>query len=466
MSTFKTIHTAYGLQRMGQAEATGTPINLTHMAVGDGNGNDVQPFEAQTNLVREMYRATVNAVFQDPSDNTRFTAELVVPVSAGGFTMREVGVFEADGSLFAVGNLPATYKPNISEGAYADVVVRISFMVTNAGIVSIVVDPNIAVATRSWVQNNVTAALLFPGGTTNQVLAKASNAAGDTKWMDLGNVNVTVDALEEKQTLAASQTTVTLGVVTTRGLAVYVEGTRIPNGTGPHTWAAVSSTQITLGTTYDAGTKILLVQNDPAGNASQPLERDQNLGDIQDAPTARTNLGVYSKAESDSAGNPGDIKWTARNTAPPGWLKANGAALSRTAYSQLFAVIGTTYGAGDGFNTFNLPDLRGEFVRGWDDGRGADAGRVLGSSQAGQNAAHTHSASASTAGSHSHTYTDTDTNYTGQSGLQPGSAGFTDRETSQPTSSDGAHSHTISIGSSGGNEARPRNVAMLACIKY
>ena len=78
----------------------------------------------------------------------------------------------------------------------------------------------------------------------------------------------------------------------------------------------------------------------------------------------------------------GTVLYFAGQTAPAGWLKANGAAVSRTAYAALFAAIGTTYGAGDGRSTFNLPDLRGEFLRGWDDGRGVDAGRALGSAQA------------------------------------------------------------------------------------
>ena len=67
---------------------------------------------------------------------------------------------------------------------------------------------------------------------------------------------------------------------------------------------------------------------------------------------------------------------------PSGWIKCNGATVSRTTYANLFALIDTTFGAGDGSTTFKLPDLRGEFVRGWDDGRGVDNGRVLGSYQA------------------------------------------------------------------------------------
>ena len=77
----------------------------------------------------------------------------------------------------------------------------------------------------------------------------------------------------------------------------------------------------------------------------------------------------------------GAVLYFAGQTAPSGWLKANGAAVSRTAYAALFAAIGTTYGAGDGSTTFNLPDLRGEFMRGWDDGRGIDRGRAFGSAQ-------------------------------------------------------------------------------------
>ena len=77
----------------------------------------------------------------------------------------------------------------------------------------------------------------------------------------------------------------------------------------------------------------------------------------------------------------GTVLYFAGQSAPAGWLKANGAAVSRTAYAALFAAIGTTYGAGDGRSTFNLPDLRGEFIRGWDDGRGVDTPRPMGSAQ-------------------------------------------------------------------------------------
>lgn len=152
----------------------------------------------------------------------------------------------------------------------------------------------------------------------------------------------------------------------------------------------------------------------------------------------------------------------AMNAPPSGWLKANGAAISRTTYAALFSAIGTVYGTGDGSTTFNLPDLRGEFVRGWDDGRSIDASRVFGSSQDSANKAHTHTGMTNSAGAHSHTLDKTDT--TGTSGVRVAAGGI-GTTSSISTSSAGDHSHTLTIDSSGGTEARPRNIALLYCIK-
>ena len=160
----------------------------------------------------------------------------------------------------------------------------------------------------------------------------------------------------------------------------------------------------------------------------------------------------------------GAVAYFAMSTAPSGWLKANGAAVSRTAYAALFTAIGTTYGVGDGSTTFKLPDLRGEFIRGWDDGRGVDAGRAIGSAQASQNLSHSHGGASGAAGSHSHTATGMESNqYLTGVGFQVISAGSANG-VNPTTSSVGNHQHSIS--SDGGTEARPRNIALLACIKY
>lgn len=454
---FSTIHTAYGLSQLSAAEASGIPINLTHMAIGDGNGNEVTPSESQATLVREVFRTTVNRVYQSPDDEALFTAEMIIPASAGGFTMREVGVFDANGSLFVVGNLPETYKPTDGDGAYSDTIVRVEFKVGNASTVTVQIDPNVAVATQTWITNNITAAFLLPGGTTHQVLRKKSNTDGDTEWADQTAVSVYVDMVEETQTLAVSQTIVDWATVTNTGLAIYIDGVRLRGDQ----WTPDSSinTRVTLAQPYPDGTKITGVQNEPANSLPDPLVKDQSLADVPDKSEARRNLDVFSKAETRQMAPAGSVVAFARKTAPAGWLKANGAAVSRTAYADLFAAIGTSFGIGDGFNTFNLPDLRGEFIRGWDDGRGADSGRVFGSSQRG-------------------TVVSFDTNTTDN--IISGAAGLvsTSSQTNESIDADnisGGSSYTTCVSPQttlskqinyGVGRARPRNIALLTCIKY
>ncbi len=162
----------------------------------------------------------------------------------------------------------------------------------------------------------------------------------------------------------------------------------------------------------------------------------------------------------------GAIEYFARTTAPNGYLKANGAAVSRTTYATLFAAIGTSFGAGDGSTTFNLPDLRGEFIRGWDDSRGVDSGRTFGSLQSGQNASHSHAATASNAGAHSHTTSVKADRANGEGNAVYGDENWYSDNVPLTSSVAGDHTHTISIAASGGNESRPRNIALLACIKY
>lgn len=153
---------------------------------------------------------------------------------------------------------------------------------------------------------------------------------------------------------------------------------------------------------------------------------------------------------------PGMIQYFAANATPAGYLKANGSQISRTTYANLFAATGTLYGAGNGSTTFHLPDLRGEFLRGWDDGRLVDGGRTIGSNQL-----------ATAIGSHVKV---------------DGGVGGTSAMGNIFTSTDGSGPDDVSIhanyyltaaASTNGGAAyattritRPRNVALLACIKY
>lgn len=132
------------------------------------------------------------------------------------------------------------------------------------------------------------------------------------------------------------------------------------------------------GVTFNAKTDIDL----PGVNKPGNQDTAGNAATATRLQTARTINGVPFDGTQDINATPaGTIMYFARDWAPTGWLKANGAAVSRTAYAGLFAVLGTYYGPGDGSTTFNLPDLRGEFIRSYDDRRGVDPGRRNGSWQ-------------------------------------------------------------------------------------
>lgn len=159
----------------------------------------------------------------------------------------------------------------------------------------------------------------------------------------------------------------------------------------------------------------------------------------------------------------GTVIYFAGQTAPTGYLAANGASLSTTTYANLFSAIGYTFGGSGG--SFLLPDLRGEFLRGWiDDRSGVDAGRAFGSYQANSLQRHNHylptgSGSAGSGASIPDTNWATDQliNVTPSSGT----IGLTVDASGVPEGS--GNSGTQGTFTS---ETRPRNIALLACIKY
>lgn len=178
--------------------------------------------------------------------------------------------------------------------------------------------------------------------------------------------------------------------------------------------------------------------------------------------------GRVSTLESSTAIPPtGAIMPFAGSSAPAGWLLCQGQAISRTTYATLFAVIGTTYGVGDGSTTFNLPDLTNEFIRGV-------GSYSLGQKFSDEIKAHTHgpgslSGTTNSAGSHNHT---SQTAF--GAGVQNDETGIqtttNDNAGTLATSTTGAHTHTVTInggvtGSTGGSETRPRGIALNFIIK-
>ena len=164
--------------------------------------------------------------------------------------------------------------------------------------------------------------------------------------------------------------------------------------------------------------------------------------------------------------------------APPGWLLCDGAAVSRATYAGLFAAIGTTYGAGDGSTTFNLPDLRSRAPIGAGQGTGLTnrplAGQVGGETKTlatADLAAHTHTGTTNNPGDHAHTQTatpwvvwDTDRGVNGGWSVFSG-----DNAANYGTSANGDHSHTFTSGSTGSASAfslMQPSIALNFVIRY
>jgi phage-related tail fiber protein len=273
------IVTNLGAAKIANAAALGTKLNITQMAVGDGNGSLPTPTATQTALVHENRRAAINALSVDPANASQIVAEQIIPETDGGFWIREMGLFSEDGTLIAVCNTPETYKPALQEGSGRTQTVRMILIVNSTDAITLKIDPAVVLATRRYVDETILTVRQYA---EKLVADHAAEANPHSQYLQTAN------ALSEVKA---------------------------------------------------------------AGKTADALA---NLG-----------LGAGSALP---AGVP--VPWPLA-AAPDGWLKCNGASFSATAYPVLAKA----------YPSLKLPDLRAEFIRGWDDGRGADSGRTLLSTQ-------------------------------------------------------------------------------------
>ena len=201
---------------------------------------------------------------------------------------------------------------------------------------------------------------------------------------------------------------------------------------------------------------------DFSGNATTMTSAD--IGTLIGGSPSQGEVLEYTGSQW-SVGTPsgvpaGCVFYIAASSAPTGFLKCNGANVSRSTYSNLFAALGTTYGNGDGSSTFGLPDLRGEFLRCWDDSRGVDSGRQLNSSTQGE-MINQHKHWISSMATDDRNITGTGGN--GQEyGLVSDASSYDSNDRNKST---GRYTRN-DPGFNSNNETRPRNIAMLAVIKF
>ncbi|MGR9913129.1 phage tail-collar fiber domain-containing protein [Escherichia coli] len=501
MSTkFYTLLTDIGAAKLASAAALGVPLKITHMAVGDGGGALPTPDAKQTALVNEKRRAALNMLYIDPQNSSQIIAEQVIPENEGGWWIREVGLFDESGALIAVGNCPESYKPQLAEGSGRTQTVRMVLITSSTDNITLKIDPAVVLATRKYVDDEVLELKLYVDDQMRNHIAaqdphtqyaqkhnptftgepKAPTpAAGNnttriatTEFVQaaitalINGAPATLDTLKEiaaainndpkfsttinnalalKAPLSSPALT---GTPTAPTAAQSVNNTQIATtafvksaiagmvGSAPAALDTLNELAAALGNDPNFATTML---NALAGK--QPLDNTLTNLSGKDVAGLLTYLGL-GEGSALPVGVP--VPWPSA-TPPTGWLKCNGADFSAEEYPELAKA----------YPTNKLPDLRGEFIRGWDDGRGIDAGRVLLSIQTGMLEKHRHIVVANDGYDTKDEWelaTIFKKTYTQGRGLDATNTGGS--LIPSPT----LHSRG-SIGNTGGSETRPRNIA-------
>lgn len=157
MSQFFTLPTKIGQGLISNAIAYNEPLTIATMAIGDGGGKLPAPDASVTRLVNEVRRGPINQITTDPDNPNWIIAEQVLPPDVGGWTIREVGLYDTDGNLVAYGNYPETYKPQLSEGSSRTQTIRFVMETTDTSAVTLRIDPSVVMASRQYVDDSIEA---------------------------------------------------------------------------------------------------------------------------------------------------------------------------------------------------------------------------------------------------------------------------------------------------------------------
>ncbi|EFL2499052.1 phage tail protein [Escherichia coli] len=416
------ILTNQGAARLANATMLGSKLNLTQMAVGDANGVLPTPDPAQTKLINQKRIAPLNLLSVDPNNQSQIIAEQIIPENEGGFWIREIGLYDDEGVLIAVANCPETYKPQLQEGSGRTQTIRMILVVTNTEAITLKIDPSVVLATRKYVDDKISeheqsrrhpdASLTAKGFTQ---LSSAINSESETLAATPKAVKAAYDLADGKYT-AQNATTTQKGIVqlssatnsTSETLAATPKAVKAvmdetskkaplnspaltgmpttptaPQGTNSTQIASTAFVMAAIAALVDSSPDALNTLNELAaalGNdpnfattmlsalaGKQPLDNTLTNLSGKDVAGLLAYLGL-GEGSALPVGVP--VPWPSA-TPPTGWLKCNGAAFSSEMYPKLAKA----------YPTNKLPDLRGEFIRGWDDGRGIDNRRNLLSAQ-------------------------------------------------------------------------------------
>ncbi|EOZ1500553.1 phage tail protein [Enterobacter asburiae] len=343
---FYTLLTDIGAAKLASAAALGVPLKITQMAVGDGGGVLPTPSAQQTALVAEKRRAALNMLYIDPQNSSQIIAEQVIPETEGGWWIREVGLFDETGALIAVGNCPESYKPQLAEGSGRTQTVRMVLITSSTDNITLKIDPAVVLATRKYVDDKVLELKVY----VDDLMAKHT-AASDPHTQYAPKASPTFTGTPKAPTAAAGNNSTQLAntAFVQAAIAALVDSS-------PGALDTLNELAKALGNDPNFATTMT---NALAGK----MDKSANGGDISDISAFLNNLGLGAGSAL-PVGVP--VPWPLA-AAPAGWLKCNGAAFTAAQYPKL----------AQAYPGLKLPDLRGEFIRGWDDGRGVNAGRGL-----------------------------------------------------------------------------------------
>ncbi|HAW7949535.1 TPA: phage tail protein [Escherichia coli] len=427
------ILTNQGAARLANATMLGSKLNLTQMAVGDANGVLPTPDPAQIKLINQKRIAPLNLLSVDPNNQSQIIAEQIIPENEGGFWIREIGLYDDEGVLIAVANCPETYKPQLQEGSGRTQTIRMILVVTNTEAITLKIDPSVVLATRKYVDDEVLELRLYVDDQLSKHIA-----AQDPHTQYAQKHNPTFTGEPKAPTPAAGNNTTRIATTAFVQAAI----TALING-APDTLDTLKEIAAAINNDPKFSTTI---NNALAGK--QPLDNTLTHLSGKDVAGLLAYLGL-GEGSALPVGVP--VPWPSA-TPPTGWLKCNGAAFSAEEYPELAKA----------YPTNKLPDLRGEFIRGWDDSRGIDNGRALLSSQGHSLRDHSHNQQIWTG-------SNTTSSTIGQAGsyapLATGGDGgiaYTDREPqSLPSAVRAVSTRGVASDNAAniGTETRPRNIA-------
>jgi phage-related tail fiber protein len=403
MADYYTLLTNAGIAYETACKAAGTPIKLTQISVGDGGGTVYNPAATATALKREVWRGPLNALFQDEKNPSWLLAEVTIPPDVGGWYVREAGLWTDTGILYAIVKYPESFKPVLAtSGSGKEFYIRSIFETSNASLVTLLIDDTVVKATRAWVMSYLAEELGKLDGKQSVRVAAITNVVLNGAQQIDGVAVIAGDrVLVANQTLAKDNglwivtngdwvraTDANSSAKVTPGLTVMVEeGT----ANGDSLWHLTTNAPITLGSTA-LTFKMLAGRTGIAAGTYKSLTVDEYGRATAGAnPETLAGFGIkdsYTKAEVEaliakaSALPVGSIVAFPVDAPPPGFLELDNSVQSNATYPDLSAYLGGKYNKGDeGVGNFRLPEGRGEFLRGWDHGRGIDEGRQIGTLQ-------------------------------------------------------------------------------------